>query len=142
MNAMTKGHTSAYPTPGTLNAVIQAFFAASKDQYKWEFSTSDFNFDGVYNGFFKAICKERMKKDVSTKACHIIMSMIVCLITYLSPQYLHSHSHISPPSTLSFLSSQPKYSVKSEGCQLSAADVKKIDISKFGEADPPPINIS
>ena len=64
-NVMTQGSGSKWPSPGTLNAMIRAFFAATKDQYVWEFVASDFNFDGGYNGFFKALCAGRQKRDVS-----------------------------------------------------------------------------
>jgi len=57
---------SKYPHPATINSTVRAFLAATKDMFNWHFSMSDFNFDGGYNGFFKALCAERQKDEVST----------------------------------------------------------------------------
>ena len=58
---------SPYPVPSTLNTMIRAFFAAAKDQYQWDYSPTEFKFDGGYTGFFKTLCKERQRADVSIK---------------------------------------------------------------------------
>ena len=59
-------------------------WSETKDQYLWEFVTSDFNFDGGYNGFFKALCKGRQRKDVSTHTTqNIFISFIKLHLTYL-----------------------------------------------------------
>ena len=49
----------------SINVMICRFFAAAKDHFDWHFTTSDFQFDGGYNGFFRNLCKERLKENVS-----------------------------------------------------------------------------
>ena len=53
-----------YPAPGTLNSLVRTFLAATKD-YDWSFTLHDFKFDGGFNGFFKSMCKDRQKENVS-----------------------------------------------------------------------------
>ena len=81
-NITAKGYTTAYPTPATLNSMIRAFLAAVKDQFKWEFSTSNFNFEGGYNGFVKALCKEQQKKDVSVHSSSYILFKNIILTSH------------------------------------------------------------
>ena len=98
-NVMTQGHTTPYPTPATLNSMIRAFLAAAKDQFKWEFSTSDFNFEGGYNGFFKALCKERQKMDVSVQSLSFIRFIMHILTRQLFLSLFSHFNHLPPTSS-------------------------------------------
>ena len=53
--------TSIYHSPSTLNQMLRSFFSSTKEYYNWLFTTSDFNFEGGFNGFFKALCAKRQK---------------------------------------------------------------------------------
>ena len=53
-----------YPAPGTLNSLVRTFLAATK-VYDWNYTLHDFKFDGGFNGFFKSMCKDRQKENVS-----------------------------------------------------------------------------
>ena len=57
--------SSIYHSPSTLNFMLRSFFAATKSYYNWCFNYGDFDYDGGFNGFFKALCEERRKEDVS-----------------------------------------------------------------------------
>ena len=61
-----------FPAPGTINSTVRAFFAAAKTLFDWHFSPNDFNFDGGYSGFFKALCAERQKANVSQPSFFIL----------------------------------------------------------------------
>ena len=54
-----------YPTPATITNSVRTLLAATKDQFSWDFSMNDFKFDGGFNGFFKHLCAERQRMDVS-----------------------------------------------------------------------------
>ena len=84
-----------FPTPSTLNTMVRGFFAATKDQYCWEYSPNDFRFDGGFAGFFKALCQKRQVSDVS----------FAKKITYLSP-HSSSFSHTSIPLNCAFFHSR------------------------------------
>ena len=56
---------SKWPSPATLNTMVQTFFAAMKEYYRWDFLTKDFNFEWGYNGFFKQLVELRQREDVS-----------------------------------------------------------------------------
>ena len=57
---------SIFHSPSTLNFMVRSFFASTKSYYNWCFSYGNFNYDGGFNGFFKALCDQRQKDDVST----------------------------------------------------------------------------
>jgi hypothetical protein len=81
---VTAKHGTFYPAVSSLNTMVRTLFAASKDYYKWCFTTKDFNFDGGYNGFFAALCSERRKEDVS-----FIIFIFVCI--FFCKINIHSH---------------------------------------------------
>jgi hypothetical protein len=62
---VTAKHGTHYPAVSSLNTMVHTLFAASKDYYKWCFTSKDFSFDGSYSGFFAALCAEWRKEDVS-----------------------------------------------------------------------------
>ena len=64
--------SSIYHSPSTLNYMLRSFFSTTKEYYNWLFTTSDFNFEGGFNGFFKSLCAQRLKEDVSVSACVIV----------------------------------------------------------------------
>ena len=64
-NKCSNGQNNKYPSPATINTSVRTFFAATKELYHWDFSSKDFNFQGGYNAFFKDMCANRQKEDVS-----------------------------------------------------------------------------
>ncbi len=63
---------SIYHSPSTLNFMVRSLFASTKDYYNWDFCYADFNFDGGFNGFFKTLCEQRRKEDVSVVVCFLL----------------------------------------------------------------------
>ena len=95
-----KKNDGGYPSPGTINSGMRAFFAFTKDTFNWHFSSSDFKFDGGFNGFFKSLCKSRQKEDVSiTQFFHFLFKQQSTL-TFPSPFILNQHLHHSPVTVL------------------------------------------
>ena len=63
-----------FPTPATITNAVQTLLAATKDQFNWDFSLNDFKFDGGFNGFFKHLCAERQRANVSKKTAAQLLS--------------------------------------------------------------------
>ena len=63
--------TSIYHSPSTLNYMLRSFFSTTKEYYNWLFTTNDFNFEGGFNGFFKALCTKRLRDDVSVSIVYV-----------------------------------------------------------------------
>ena len=54
--------------PSTINTYVRNLLAAGREYYDWHFTfKADLSFDGGFCAFFKRLCSERQKKDVS---CH------------------------------------------------------------------------
>ena len=62
---VSKGE-SIYHSPSTLNFMLRSFYSTTKEYFNWCFESSDFNFEGGFNGYFKALCEKRLKEDVSS----------------------------------------------------------------------------
>ena len=63
-----------FPTPATITNAVRTLLAATKDQFNWDFSLNDFKFDGGFNGFFKHLCAERQRANVSKKTAAQLLS--------------------------------------------------------------------
>ena len=95
-----KKNDGGYPSPGTINSGMRAFFAFTKDTFNWHFSSSDFKFDGGFNGFFKSLCKSRQKEDVSILQFYLFYFNTQSTLTFPSPFILNQHLHHSPVTVL------------------------------------------
>ena len=56
-----------WPSPGSINGGLRAFFAATKELYLWDYNMLDFRFDGGFKGWLKNLYAERTAVDVSCK---------------------------------------------------------------------------
>ncbi len=56
---------SIFHSPATLNYMVRSLFSSTKEYYHWLFCYGDFNFEGGFNGFFKTLCANSRKDDVS-----------------------------------------------------------------------------
>ena len=61
----TGGKKKKWHAPSTLNVMVRSLLAGCKDFFGWEFSISDFKFDGGFNAYFKDLVETRRKEDVS-----------------------------------------------------------------------------
>ena len=55
-----------FPSPATINSDVNAFFAATKNFFDWNYYHANFNFDRGYNGFFSSVNADWQKVDVSS----------------------------------------------------------------------------
>ena len=52
-------------SPASINVTIRKFFSACKEYCGWDYTISEFAFEGGFNGFFMSLCEKRQKIDVS-----------------------------------------------------------------------------
>ena len=75
---ITRGDKAGDPhSPATLNTIIKTFLGGAKYFYGWNFSVSDFAFQGGYAEFFQQMCADRQKEIVRLNFFLIQSSFII-----------------------------------------------------------------
>lgn len=60
-----KNVSKKWHSPASINVTLRKFLSAAKEYCGWEYSISEFSFEGGFNAFFSKLCEKRQREDVS-----------------------------------------------------------------------------